>query len=183
MQQQRRRERPARVECERQIMEAEYSEKCSVRAPTSPAAVRRLPGDARDPRQIEHVVHAPARESAPAALLLRQVGEPLHPALERQAETHQVTRQQVADAAESAARVPQPRQADQQQRDHHQRLRQRQRIVAVAHLFDRRSCRAPARPPAGTAARCRTGRPSPAHRRALAGPASQASASGNSGRP
>ena len=50
-------------------------------------------------------------------LLLGELREPLHPALERQAQAHQVAREQVAEADEAAARIPQPGQRHEQHRD------------------------------------------------------------------
>ena len=72
-----------------------------------------MPGDARHRGQLAERRHRLLEEALRARLLLQQLREHLQPALDRQADREEITREENAQAA-AAARVP--RQAHQQHR-------------------------------------------------------------------
>src|SRR5215216_2260892 len=92
---------------------------------------RRSPFDAFDPGQMKHVLQRVGEKGLGPHLLLCEMRESLHPALERQAHAHEIAREEKAYARKSAVRIPEPGQAEQDHGDSEQCLRECDHVDAM----------------------------------------------------
>ena len=98
-----------------------------------PLAARGLPAAAADPGQFVQVGKRVAHEGLRVALAFGQRRQPLRPAFERQPHRQQITRSHLPQPAKPGARIPQPRQRQQQRRHAQQGLHQRPGIAHPGH--------------------------------------------------
>ena len=109
VQHQRRAGRPARVQRQAQRPQAHFG-RVARDVPGDAALVERLPVDPAHPGQSRDVLGSGHDELVRIALLVGEIGQAVHPALEGHAHAHEVAVHQLADAGEAAARIPQPAQ-------------------------------------------------------------------------